>query len=285
MALSPVSSANVASVPQRSLFRYPGGKTWLVPQIRAWLKSQPARPRLLIEPFAGGGIIALTAVAENLVDRAVLAELDPHVAAVWRVIISGDAETLARRIERFQFTYDNVRAELDKQPRSDMGLAFQTILRNRAQRGGIMARRAGLMKMGERGNGLASRWYPDTLARRIRDITAYASRIEFITGDGLPVIKQYANQSRTVLFADPPYTAGGKNAGSRLYKSSTIDHAHLFQLTKGFKGDVLLTYDDSPEVRDLASESGLMLRPITMRSTHHSKMQELLIGRDLSWVL
>lgn len=25
---------NVASVPQRSPFRYPGGKTWLVPHIR-----------------------------------------------------------------------------------------------------------------------------------------------------------------------------------------------------------------------------------------------------------
>ena len=27
-------SVNVASVPQRSPFRYPGGKTWLVPQVR-----------------------------------------------------------------------------------------------------------------------------------------------------------------------------------------------------------------------------------------------------------
>lgn len=28
---------NVASVPQRSPFRYPGGKTWLVPYVRDWL--------------------------------------------------------------------------------------------------------------------------------------------------------------------------------------------------------------------------------------------------------
>ena len=32
---------NVASVPQRSPFRYPGGKTWLVPHIRRWLGSRP----------------------------------------------------------------------------------------------------------------------------------------------------------------------------------------------------------------------------------------------------
>ena len=30
---------NVASVPQRSPFRYPGGNTWLVPYVRLWLSS------------------------------------------------------------------------------------------------------------------------------------------------------------------------------------------------------------------------------------------------------
>ncbi|MDQ3584451.1 MAG: DNA adenine methylase [Acidobacteriota bacterium] len=54
---------NVAAVPQRSPFRYPGGKTWLVPRIRQWLKQRPAE---FIEPFAGGGIVGLTVAAENL---------------------------------------------------------------------------------------------------------------------------------------------------------------------------------------------------------------------------
>jgi DNA adenine methylase len=30
---------NVASVPKRSPFRYPGGKTWLIPTVRNWLKQ------------------------------------------------------------------------------------------------------------------------------------------------------------------------------------------------------------------------------------------------------
>lgn len=57
---------NVAAVPQRSPFRYPGGKTWLVPRIRQWLKKHPAH---FIEPFAGGGIVSLTVAAEDLADR------------------------------------------------------------------------------------------------------------------------------------------------------------------------------------------------------------------------
>ena len=51
---------NVASVPQRSPFRYPGGKTWLVPYVRLWLSSITPPLQELIEPFAGGRIGCLS---------------------------------------------------------------------------------------------------------------------------------------------------------------------------------------------------------------------------------
>src|SRR5258706_15443167 len=71
-SLKPV---NVASVPQRSPFRYPGGKTWLVPYIREWLRSQRSPPSRLIEPFAGGGIVSLTAAFERLAKHVIFADL------------------------------------------------------------------------------------------------------------------------------------------------------------------------------------------------------------------
>jgi DNA adenine methylase len=74
---------NVASVPQRSPFRYPGGKTWLVPRIRKWLASRPMIAREFVEPFAGGGIVSLTVAAENLAQHVTMVELDEQVAAVW----------------------------------------------------------------------------------------------------------------------------------------------------------------------------------------------------------
>lgn len=56
---------NVASVPHRSPFRYPGGKTWLVPYIRQWLTYLTPRPAILGEPFAGGAIVGLSALFDE----------------------------------------------------------------------------------------------------------------------------------------------------------------------------------------------------------------------------
>src|SRR5207248_1811413 len=131
-SLKPV---NVASVPQRSPFRYPGGKTWLVPYIREWLRSQRSPPSRLIEPFAGGGIVSLTAAFERLAKHVIFAELDAGVAAVWRVILNGQAEWLAKQILGFDLTFENVRATLDQPAEDIREKAFQTIVRNRVQRG------------------------------------------------------------------------------------------------------------------------------------------------------
>ena len=64
--ISPIPAVNVATVPQRSPLRYPGGKTWLVPHVRAWLSGIKPKPAVLVEPFAGGAIVSLTAVMEGL---------------------------------------------------------------------------------------------------------------------------------------------------------------------------------------------------------------------------
>lgn len=44
-----------------------------------------------------------------------------------------------------------------------------------------------------------------------------------------------------------------------------------------------MTYDDHPEICELASGYSFELRRVKMKTTHHSQKDELLIGRDLSW--
>lgn len=274
---------NVASVPQRSLFRYPGGKTWLVPHIRQWLTSLATCPNELIEPFAGGAIVGLTVAFEKLAEHVTLVELDEQVAAVWQTVFSDNAVHLAERIISFCMTAENVEQALSKPALNLCDRAFQTILKNRVNRGGILAPGAGKVKEGENGKGLTSRWYPTTLRQRILDIMAVRERISFCQGDGLQAIRQNASHKDVAFFIDPPYTVGGKRAGSRLYLHSEIDHEELFAVVSQIKGDFLMTYDDAPEVRTLAKQHGFDMHTIPMKSTHHAGMVELLIGRNLDW--
>jgi DNA adenine methylase len=273
---------NVSSVPLRSPFRYPGGKTWLVPRVRQWLQRLRCKPAVFVEPFAGGGIISLTVAMEGLAERVVMVERDASVAAVWRVILEGDAEALIRRILTFEMSRNRVVDELAREPDSLEQRAFQTILRNRAQRGGIMAPGASLVKNGERGRGITSRWYPETLAKRIRNITEHRDRIEFVEGDAFEVIPRYSKRATTAFFVDPPYTAGGKSAGSRLYLHNYVDHARLFHLMAQAAGYCMLTYDDAPEPRALAEQYGFVIEEVPMTNTHHAMMVELVITNTLA---
>ena len=267
---------NVASVPKLSPFRYPGGKTWLVPQLRRWLLSFNQKPDYFIEPFAGGAISSLTVAMEDLAEHVVFCELDTRIASVWRIILS-DADWLCRRIAEFEMNLENVQDILHKEPQNDRTLAFQTIIRNRVQHGGIIASGASLMRAGENGKGIASRWYPSTLIKRIRAIHSIRHRLTFIEGNGFDLIQEYRCSPSAAFFIDPPYTAGGKRAGKRLYTFNEINHDGLFNLARMIQGRFLMTYDVAPEVISLAHQSGFTVTEIPMQNTHHNQMMELLI--------
>jgi len=276
---------NVSSVPQRSPFRYPGGKTWLVPRLRQWLGSKSDRPALLVEPFAGGGVISLTAVAENLVDQVVMAELDSQVAAVWHTTLGEDCRWLIERIGGFTPTFESVSEVLNDDPKDTRELAFRTIVKNRTSHGGVLAPGAGLLKKGENGKGISSRWYGNTIQKRIAAIHELRSRILFIEGDGFDVLESQGKFDTTVSFIDPPYTAPGKRAGSRLYAHWDIDHDRLFEIANESAHDFLMTYDNEPGAIELAKRHGFQTRQISMQNTHLATMNELLIGKDLTWAI
>jgi DNA adenine methylase len=275
-----LTSVNVAQVPQRSPFRYPGGKTWLIPHVRQWLRSLRPRATVLVEPFAGGGSVSLTAAFEDLTDYVIMVELDQDVAAVWKTLLETDVLRLVERIRGFRPSAAAVQQVLAQPAAGAEDQAFATIVRNRVARGGILAPGAGVVKQGESGRGLRSRWYPKTLCRRILEIAKRRDRIFFIEGDGLRVLRVWRERADCAFFIDPPYTV----AGRRLYRHSAVDHEELFRMACELRGDFLMTYDDAAEIRALASRHGLSTGLIAMKTTHHWAKRELLIARDLSWL-
>lgn len=270
---------NVASVPQRSPFRYPGGKTWLVPIVRQWLKQNGTPINLLIEPFVGGGIVSLTAAFEKLANHITMVELDEEIAAVWEVILTGKGKWLAEKILKFDLTHENVKTELDKQNKKLNDIAFCTILKNRIFHGGILAKGSGMIKNGENGKGISSRWYPQTLHDRIVAIDYVKDKMDFIKGDAFETLEENSENKSAYFFIDPPYTVAGK----RLYTHFDIDHEKLFYLTSKLRGKYMLTYDDTSEIRHLAYKYNLDFRTTPMKTTHHLEKREIIISDNFKW--
>ena len=88
-----------------------------------------------------------------------------------------------------------------------------------------------------------------------------------------------ATLSGAVLFLDPPYTAGGKRAGARLYAHHEFDHPQLFEFLSACDADFLMTYDYAPETMALAREHGFQAVQVLMKNTHHARISELVITR------
>ena len=278
--VSRLPAVNVASVPQRSPLRYPGGKTWLIPHVREWLKV--ARPNVLIEPFAGGGIVSLTAVMEDLADHALMVEMDHDVAAFWHAVLR-DGKTLRQRVRYFSPSRKKL-VDMERKGITrieDHG--FRTLVLNRTKRAGILARGSSFSRNGENGKGLGSRWYPDTLAQRIEDIERYADRITFLEGDGTRLLDLllYGTADRAAVFVDPPYTAKtGKRPGKRLYAHNVVDDEALFDTLSRHTASFLMTYDAAPEIIELVRKYEFNAVRVTMKNAHHDRLPELVITRE-----
>ena len=143
-----------------------------------------------------------------------------------------------------------------------------------------MAPGAGLVKNGENNRGISSRWYPETLARRIREISMNLDRISFHAADGFALIAEYLAEENCAFYVDPPYM----KAARRLYRNWRIDHRRLFEKMAAVSGSFLMSYDNDKEIQDMAREFGFECRPVRMKNTHHAEMTELLISRDLDWL-
>lgn len=210
-----------------------------------------------------------------------MVELDDDMAAAWKTIFSEeDCAWLVNRIKTFVVTAEEINLAVQQADKGLRERGFATIVRNRTYHGGILAKGSGLIKTGEAGKGLASRWYPTTLAKRIEEANSLRDKILFIHGDALDIMEQYKSDDKMFFFIDPPYTV----AGRRLYNHFDVDHHRFFELASQMKGHFLLTYDDTDEVRDLADNFGLAYQTIPMQTTHLITKEELLISDNFDWL-
>ena len=109
---------------------------------------------------------------------------------------------------------------------------------------------------------------------RLAEIGQNSARVVFCEGDGLAVLSAVTGMPRTVVFADPPYTAGGRRGGRRLYNHAQVDPRAAASC------DFVLTYDPAPEIVALIDEYSFTACRVTAITAYHSWAPELVITRQ-----
>jgi DNA adenine methylase len=232
-----------------SIFRYPGGKSKLLKLIVPfiWLTDSPQHT--YIDPFVGGGSVALAVAQKWPLVRLILNDRDKNISSFWKMVACGgdrDVKQLLALIRK-RPTVKQFRRLRAMKPATPLDKAFRALFFNRTTFGG-MAKSGPLGGYDQRGKGkIDSRWNPATLATAINTARRLLrGRTKVLNQDFERVIA--LADDRSFLYLDPPYY----KAGNELYTSCWKDDDHVrLKEALGKRDNWLLSYDEHPRIQEL----------------------------------
>jgi hypothetical protein len=174
-----------------SPLRYPGAKGKLAAYVAEVLRLNGIRPRLFVEPFAGGAAVSLHVLQSDLVDQIGLGARDPLLASFWETVFT-DHEWLIERIETTAVTLETWKTLRAVCERSRREMAFACLFLNRTSFSGILSKTAGPLGGWEQTSKykIGCRYYKETITTRIRALAALRSRVAFVrNADWSDVVK------------------------------------------------------------------------------------------------
>lgn len=221
-----------------SPFRYPGGKFYARKLILEYLIPHS----YYTEPFAGGASIFF---AKKKATHNVLNDIDSELINCY-LVIRDNVEALIALLDGIEaskenhFYFKNV-----YQPTSDLEQAFRWYYLNRISYSGIMNMQNCYWGYGDKYSMQPKNW-PTHLRRcskKLQGVTITCTDFE-------NVIAQAPDE--TFLFIDPPYF----NADQDKFYTHSFDRSSHYRLARVLREHThrlkfLLTYDNSPEVRDM----------------------------------
>lgn len=285
--VDPAVERPVAPTRYLSPLRYPGAKSKLTPVIaRKVMDARERRilhgPVTLVEPFAGGASTTLRLLTDGVVDRAIIGDADPLLAAFWMEAASSPERLVDSMTAEFNdyveqggdsavARWDYWRAwrpDPDAAPDvNQAALAIKCLFLNRTTFSGILHGSAG--PIGGRAQASAysigCRYPVDGLAARIRWIGQLADTGKLVLvhagiwRETLDLaVEQADNPRQLVAYLDPPYV----EKSNRLYQTGFEGSGHApdvwhgigphQQLAEYLRTEApfrwILSYDEHPEL-------------------------------------
>lgn len=233
----------------KSPLRYPGGKSRAIRQI---LQHVPAHIEEYREPFIGGGsvFLAIRRLFGRRIRRYVINDLNEDLIHFWRAAQT-NLDDLARSVQSFKDCYDDGRElwrflHTDGTMTSDLQRATRYFVLNRITFSGVV-------DSGGYSQYAFERRFTQSSIGRLWRVEPLLQEVEICHGDYEPLL--HATGEKVFIFLDPPYW---KATQSRLYgvngKLHTgFDHERFADNMRRCPHKWLITYDDSPRIRDLFS--------------------------------
>ncbi len=231
----------------KSPLRYPGGKSKALNQILPHIPLNIAEYR---EPFVGGGSV-FTAIKQLFGKRIIYAinDLNYDLICFWRYVQS-DIDHLADAVTAFRDYYAKDGRALHKfltdeqNMRSDFDRAVRFFIMNRITFSGVMD--AG----GYSEQAFAKRFTASSI-ERLRGIAPLLSSVKITHGDYAPLL--FAEGDKVFIFLDPPYWSATDSRlyGVRGHLHTSFDHERFAENMRKCPHRWLITYDDSPRIREL----------------------------------
>ncbi|MGM9708781.1 MAG: DNA adenine methylase [Prevotella sp.] len=267
-----------------SPLRYPGGKGKMADVFKRIIEQNDLLDGIYVEPFVGGGSVALSLLLNDYVSRIVINDKDRSIYAFWHSVLN-DASQLCRMIADTPVDMDVWRQQKEVQAHKDdaglLELGFSTFFLNRTNRSGII--KAGVIGgNGQTGNYLIdARFNKSDLIARIQRIADYADRIELHNEDAVALLNNICGTmpNRTLYYLDPPYYVKGPGLYMNYFKDD--DHRKIATAVAGIThGKWIVTYDNHPFIASLYSRYRQREFSLSYSTTNGKQGEEIMIYSD-----
>jgi len=227
--------------------RYPGGKARFAPFIASVMKLNCLDGGHYMEPYAGGGGVALELLFDGVVTDIHINDADPAVYAFW---YAATACSEAINMDAWKHWRGVMRGETDA---TAVERGFATLFMNRTNHSGILKggviggkHQAGAYQMD-------ARFKRDVLVGRLRRIADKTKGIHVHCLDALNLL-QHASELmpvKSLVYLDPPYYVKGSGLYRNFYQHD--DHLAIAQLLRqrDFGRCWVVSYDNAEQIRGM----------------------------------
>ena len=249
-----------------SPLRYPGGKWRLFDFFQRLVDHNFTSAPSYIEPYAGGGSLALSLLFAGRVSNIWLNDLDPAIYACWSAMLNepdrfcDGLATIPISLDEWQTQKEVYRNGLS----SDLfQLGFATFYLNRTNHSGILN---GGVIGGKAQKGtwkLDARFNREELIRRVTRIKEHRKHIKLTNQDAQKLLKTLRKNERSLVYLDPPYVGAGKALYMNAYRES--DHEIVRDRAVALERLWVVSYDDVPLINNLYK--GFQAKHISLNHT------------------